>query len=255
MSYGTGVFIIIATILVSGAGVFLVRRVVTLEVLKRHHEIGTTIFLQVGVVYGVLLAFVVSVVWEQFDQAAQSVDREAAELITTFHLARGLPSPARTEIQEKILEYAKVVVEEEWDAMDHRRESPKANGVINQLWDIYTRFEPRGAREVAVYSESLSRLSSARESRRLRMFQMNLAAPTFLWTLLVIIGVMVVGLSYFFGVEYLWSQAIMTGALAGTIAFILVTIELLDRPFSGSLRVSSQPFELLINGLAVAVAR
>jgi hypothetical protein len=50
------------------------------------------------------------------------------------------------------------------------------------------------AAEILTYAESLERLGNAREYRRIRLFQMNLQAPDFLWALRLIVGVMIPGL-------------------------------------------------------------
>ena len=55
-------------IVVLGAGVlgaaaaWLTRRCVHIDVLRRHHEVGSAVFLQIGVMFAVLLAFVFSLV-------------------------------------------------------------------------------------------------------------------------------------------------------------------------------------------------
>ncbi|MFP5405949.1 MAG: DUF4239 domain-containing protein, partial [Gammaproteobacteria bacterium] len=212
MTYGEATLIILAVMSVAGAGVVGVRRVVTLETLQKHHEIGVAIFLQIGVMYAVLLAFVVSVVWSQFNEAAKAVDREAAELTTVFHLARGLPDPIHERIQRRILTYAGTVVNDEWQTMNVLRESAVAHAALDELWNTWLDFTPRTAQETALYAESLQRLGNARENRRIRLFQMTLAAPGFLWALLLIVGAMVIGLSYFFGIEYVGSQVVMTAS-------------------------------------------
>ena len=59
-------------------------------------------------------------------------------------------------------------------------------------------------------------------------------------------GLIVLAFTYFFGVKSVRSQALMTAALAGEIAFILFLIIALDNPFHGSLRVSPEPLQLIL---------
>lgn len=253
MTYAVGVLIILACMVGAGTGVFLVRTLVRLETLKAHHVIGGTIFLQIGVVYAVLLAFVVTVVWAQFNAAAEAADNEVASLLAVFGLSSGLPDPARSDIQQAIIHYTQAVVDDEWPAMSRRADSEKAVKALEHLMEVALRFEPQNAREEAIYGHALSRLSEAREQRHYRLFQMTLAVPGFMWWLLVVTGVILVALSYFFGIEYLWSQAIFTAALAGTIAFILVLIMLLDYPFTGDLTVPPDAFTMGLRRFAQAL--
>ena len=50
--------------------------------------------------------------------------------------------------------------------------------------------------------------------------------------------------TYFFGHESVWSQAAMTAALAGVLAFSLFLIESFDSPYSGVVQVTPAPFQL-----------
>jgi len=59
------------------AGPFFVRRQVALERLTVNNEVAGFKFATIGVLYAVLLAFVVVVVWERFNDAEHAVAREA----------------------------------------------------------------------------------------------------------------------------------------------------------------------------------
>jgi hypothetical protein len=73
---------------------FLVHRFIQLETRVRHHEVGTAVFLQLGVLYAVLLAFVFSEAFGQYTRAQQEVDQERAALHGAAMLASTLPIPA-----------------------------------------------------------------------------------------------------------------------------------------------------------------
>jgi Na+/proline symporter len=58
-------------------GPILVRRYVTAEKLAENNEVAGFKFSVVGVLYAVLLAFAIIVVWERFSDAENNVAREA----------------------------------------------------------------------------------------------------------------------------------------------------------------------------------
>src|SRR5215510_14818763 len=58
-------------------GPILVRRYVTLEKLAENNEVAGFKFAVVGVLYAVLLAFAIIVVWERFSNAESNVATEA----------------------------------------------------------------------------------------------------------------------------------------------------------------------------------
>ncbi|MBV9749499.1 MAG: DUF4239 domain-containing protein [Acetobacteraceae bacterium] len=63
--------------LVAMAGPVFVRRRVSLDRLRINNEVAGFKFAIVGVLYAVLLAFAVIVVWERFDDAESAVAQEA----------------------------------------------------------------------------------------------------------------------------------------------------------------------------------
>src|SRR4029078_2782910 len=68
----------------------LVRRVVSNEVHSANNEVAGFIFSAVGAIYGVLLAFMVLVVWQSFDEAQVTVEQEANTLVNVFRLGQEL---------------------------------------------------------------------------------------------------------------------------------------------------------------------
>jgi hypothetical protein len=75
--------IVIPTSLAIGVQV-LVRRSVGVEKLALNNEVAGFIFAIIGVVYAVLLAFVVIAVWEKFSEGQTSVAKESAAAAALF---------------------------------------------------------------------------------------------------------------------------------------------------------------------------
>src|SRR6185436_20224467 len=109
--------IVVMVSAVAVAGLLLFRRFVPLEGLHAaSNEIGN--YLQtVGGIYAVLLAFVVYVVWGQFNEARGYLDREATALVDLHRTASGLPPGTRAAIQSGLRDYVDAVLKDEWPAM------------------------------------------------------------------------------------------------------------------------------------------
>src|SRR5881392_4523261 len=75
------------------AGLYLVRRKYSAEVLKENHEVAAIIFNAFGLFYGVMVAFVVFVTWNGYDEATKNLQMEANETDDIFHLTQALPNP------------------------------------------------------------------------------------------------------------------------------------------------------------------
>jgi len=80
--------IVIPTAIAIGFQV-LVRRWVGIDRLILNNEVAGFIFAIIGVVYAVLLAFVVIAVWEKFSEGQTSVARESAAARALFQYAEG----------------------------------------------------------------------------------------------------------------------------------------------------------------------
>ena len=75
-------------------GPYLVRRRVTLEKLTTNNEIAGFKFATVGVLYAVLLAFAIILVWQKFSDAETTVAQEAGAAETIYRLSSGLSEHA-----------------------------------------------------------------------------------------------------------------------------------------------------------------
>ena len=87
-------------------GTVLLRRLTTVPKDDRHNEVVGFIFATVGLLYAVLLAFTVIIVWEQYLSAESAVSQEAATLITVAHDASSFPEPARGQVYDQLRAYA-----------------------------------------------------------------------------------------------------------------------------------------------------
>src|SRR5438876_6592317 len=87
------------------AGLYLVRRKYSAEVLKENHEVAAIIFNAFGLFYGVLLAFVVFVTWNGYDEATKNLQLEANEVADIFHISTVFPNPAGEIIRQTLMHY------------------------------------------------------------------------------------------------------------------------------------------------------
>jgi len=198
------------------------------------------------VAYGVLLAFVIFVVWGQFEDTKAGVAREANALSDAFRLGQGLPEPGRHQIMELSRGYARVVVGEEWDSTgraDESVQSPRAWKFLDDLWRAVRETEPRTPAAQAQYTQLLSEMHDISSERKLRLLAAREGIPSLMWVVLVVGAMVTVAFTLFFGVKSFRSQVAMTAALAGTIALNLFMIAAIDYPFTGDVRVSSEAFQ------------
>lgn len=241
-----GVLVVAAAVLVAVAALNLVNRIIPTTLREDHNDVAGFIYAVVGVVYAVLLAFVVIAVWQNYEEARDTAVREADELAAIFFVAHRLPEPERTRIQDLARSYARVVVNEEWPLMAEGQASPRAWETLDDLRAAVQGYEPRTEAGQALYGEELDNLDGLNDARRDRLIDAQMGIPAILWAVLVLGGVITVGFTYLFGLRSNLAHTLMVAALTAVLAMVLFTIGALEYPFSGSVRLPPFAFELVL---------
>jgi hypothetical protein len=228
--------VVIATGLALG-GLIFVRRSVELSTLESHHEVAGFILAVVGVVYAVLLAFVVVVTWQQFEEARTSAEREAAKIGGLYRDSLALPNGG-AQMRIALHDYARSVVDEEWPEMAaHHGESRHTDVTLNRVWATLRAARPQGTQQAPFYAEAVTRALDASELRRTRVLSSGTQLPGPVWLVLLAGAAISVGFTYFFGVKNFVAQALMVGSLAAITGLVLFLILSLDLPFTGDVGV------------------
>lgn len=228
---------VVALPLAAMTGPLVVRRFVSFERLRGNNEVAGFKFATVGVLYAVLLAFVVIVVWEKFSQAENEVAAEAGAAATLYRLWEGFGADHRTELEAVTTAYLATAVDDEWPAMATGHESRAATEALNALYARVLAIRPGGGFDSDLLREALVQLDDLTEARRLRLVMAAGIVPDLVWAVLFGGAALTIGFTFFFGAENLRAQALMTGALALLIFAVLLLIVAIDRPFAGTVSV------------------
>lgn len=235
------IFMVCGAMGLSWIGTLLVRRRTKAPKDDRHNEVAGFIFTTAGVVYAVLLAFVVIIVWEQYLNAESAVSQEGAALIAVGRDASSFPEPARSQAYDQLHAYVTAVTTTEWETVDQNalaRTGVPALVAFNKLWIIYRQLPPNSVD--AHTTQSLDELSAGRVARLLAN---EATVPDVLWVALVLGGVITICFCLILHMENAQLHAIMTALLAALIATCLWLIVVINHPFSGDLRLSTDALQ------------
>lgn len=195
-----------------------------------------------GTLYAVILGFMLYAVWSTFEAADLNADLEADALVNLFRIAEGLPQPQQTQLQQLCRNYANVVVDTEWPQMS-RDEVPNESREVNrEMWKIILSIKSATPLELNAADHALSALSLLTQYRRTRILQSTERLPTVLWGVLVIGGILSVASSCLFGSANETLHSLQVFAFSLLIALGLVAIGDINRPFQGSVHVSTFAF-------------
>ena len=148
----------------------LLHRIVHHDTFRRYHEVGYAVFLQLGVIFAVLLAFVFNNVWSNYNVASQAIDSECASLHGIAIISDRLPSPARNAILGDLHAYLTTVLDQEWPDMKRRKESQAADARFQLLWQTVETVNTDPA-DNQIRGQLLSLLATAHQSRETRLLQ------------------------------------------------------------------------------------
>jgi hypothetical protein len=238
---------IVGSVVLSLIGVVAVRRTVPLATQMEQNEVAGFFIAVLGVVYGVLLAFAVVVVWEDYENARTDAEKEANSVADLYRLADGLQDPARSTIQQQVRTYVRVIIILEWPMLEQGQESTDALVELNTLWSVIRTYEPNGAREGALYEKMLDELEDISDERRMRILASREGIPALIWVLLIGGEIVTVLFTYFFGLRNLRTQLAMTALYVAAIGFVLFLIAAVDYPFDGAVRIQPHAMQLVLD--------
>jgi hypothetical protein len=239
------VLVILPTI-VGASGPILLRRWYGYERLASNNEIAGFKFATVGVVYSVLVAFAVIVVWEKFNDAELTVVQEAGAAATLYRLSAG-PEPEMVATRTALDGYLKTVIDREWPTMAKGRSSRDATRALDALYGVVLHVASSGLRQPAILSEAFRQVDAMTQTRRLRLHLATGAVPGIVWLVLCSGAVLTVAFTFFFGTKNLHAQVLMTGILSALVFMALMVIVSIDHPFTGPSSVGPEPLQHVVD--------
>jgi hypothetical protein len=114
----SGAIIVGLGTLLSVLGTVLVRRYADVKRLTPDTEIAGFKFGTIGVLYAVLLAFAIIVVWEKYSDAELDVVQEAGAAENIYRLSQGLSDNARVAVLHSVADYLETAINVDWPTMD-----------------------------------------------------------------------------------------------------------------------------------------
>jgi len=209
--------------------------------LKLNNEVAGFKYAVVGVLYAVLLAFVVIAVWEDYSQTENSVRDESKAAIDLYRVASALPEKG-TEIQKAIRKYTQSVYDTSWDAMALGGRSERVSRDLRELNRAILEQQPSNAKEQVLFQSALDLVTVITDNRNERLDSANGSVPAVLWFVLLVGGLITLGYPAFFASSNLIAQILMTGSLAALLALTLFLGLAFDFPFTGDPHISKEPF-------------
>jgi hypothetical protein len=237
--------IVIIPTLLAMCGPILVRRRFSLERLTTNNEIAGFKFATVGVIYAVLMAFAIIIVWERFADAETAVVQEAGAAATLYRLAQDEDAESHA-MRAALNEYLRLALAEDWPQMARVHSSAAVTRALDSLYASALTLTRSGSRQQAVQVEIFHQLDNMTQARRARLHLATGIVPGILWGVLVLGGVLTVAFTFFFGTRNLRAQVLMTGILSLIVFMGLLVIVSINHPFTGPVHIGGEPLAAVL---------
>jgi hypothetical protein len=226
----------------SALGLLIVRRRRQAADLRREHDVLGFTFNVVGVIYGVMLGFVLAAIWGEYTHTDEIATREGVSLRNLHRNSYALPATNQVAIRAALIAHAHAVIEDEWKALRYRQESRLAQETMERVWQRYYAVNPETEAQKVWLAESIRTLNEMALLRRVRILAAEQTVSAVMWVLLLFGGVATCGFMHAFGVERFRAHLLMTATVAVLILLILYMIYALDNPFGGEPHLTPEAF-------------
>jgi hypothetical protein len=229
---------------------YITRRCYHFQKRKGHNDVTASIFNKAGTVYGIILAFVVVILWQEYNKSMDLATKEGTEALELFQDLSLYPDQRQAAGALKSLVYfAQLVVKDEYPAMATLQTSPSTERALVQLRKELLQINPQNQQEQVLYAKLLRDLENLAKLRQARLADMESSLPGIFWGALLVGVVITMMFSIVFGAENSRYHSLLASMLAVILATTFFLIIELDYPFTGELSAKPASYIKMLQAL------
>jgi hypothetical protein len=241
------ILIIAACVIAALAFLFIVTRASEAHARKESNDFTGAVVAVIGTTYAVILAFMLSGVWNNLQAAQANAEQEANSLVNIWRITADIDPQVGQQVRDLCVNYAQKVITQEWPDMQARRPLPReSSDIINQLWKLAGQSQAHSAADSIASYQFMEELRMLTEYRRIREMHSREELPGILRAVLIAGGIITVAASCFFGVPNFRFHVLQVIVLSFLISLVLVAIADIDRPYQGNDIVEPAGFVLAL---------
>jgi hypothetical protein len=237
-----GLIIVGGFVLLAVIGLLVTRKLIPSLQTTGENEIAGVILGVLAAIYGIVLAFVIVSLFEDFKKTQGDVRTEASAISKVYRDSQAFSPKEAKRVRTAVGDYIYTVVHEEWLAMSHGKESVRAWSDLSNIYAALRTYEPVTTSQQVFYSETVARINDVTGARRERLNDNEESLPLTFEILLVGGAVLLLGFMFIFGMRSARLHATMVMAVAVLLGFNLLLALVLDYPFSGQVVVSNSSY-------------
>lgn len=196
-----------------------------------------------GVVYGITLGLIAVGVWDNYIHVNNKVEEEAAALSELYRDITSYPEPEKSKMETELKLYTRYVIDEAWPLQSQGIIPMGGVDHMDNFQKLLYVYEPTTVRQQILHASALRSYNDYLLFRRFRIQNVIKGVPVMIWWVIFFGALINLILSWLFVVKNRSLHVLMNGLLGALIGALVFLIIVLDFPFRGWFKVSSEPFE------------
>jgi hypothetical protein len=185
-----------------------------------------------GVILGLLIAFLAARVWTNLDRAGEYVGQEASALRETVLLADSLPPDVRIGVRQAIHRHLLFIESEEWPAMASRRATLQSIAVdLRDAVNALLSFAPAQPNQQLAQQRALVAIEQALAARRNRIRLSQAEIAPIQWAVIIVLAMLILVTIAMVHIEKRLAMAITLFIFSTAVAICVVLLMVYDQPF------------------------
>lgn len=248
--YGIPSFIFFILVIIFFAGFSMGGYLLTRKKVERwlgappaQNEVISYYIAATGVVYGITLGLIAVGVWDNYIHLTVKVEEEAATLSVLYRDVNSYSEPYRSKLTGELKSYTRYLIDEAWPQQEKGLIPLEGVDHMNNFQEVLYKYEPATGGQQIIHSSSLRSYENYMVLRRQRIQSVGKGVATMIWWVVFFGALVNLTLSWLFVVKNKSLHMLMNALLGALIGALIFLIIVLDYPFQGWFRVSSEPFQ------------
>ena len=158
--------------------VLLIRRLVPATREGYHAEVSAPMLGVVAALFGLLLAFVIIIAYQNFLSAQSNVSGEANSLASIVRDSAAFPEPGGSTVRGAVGIYVRAVANDEWPKMRAGHDSALAWSGLDGIFTAFRTVKVRSHEQASFYDDAVRQLNATVAARRDRLRSVGISSRT-----------------------------------------------------------------------------
>lgn len=228
--------------LITAVSIFLIRWLIPAD-LKGSEERREPVFAFAGVLYALVIGFVLAYALDGYQAAETAAGTEADSVTALSRSATLFDAESRDRLGHELICYSRAVVEDEWPKLSDGERSELTTAATDRLFQSFGKLGRHNADNSAL-SASLERVSDLQKARATRLLKSNTFLPTMFWVFMIAGGLMLVLFATVLkGKEPIRGQVLFILPVSLLLVCTIYLVGVFEQPFQGPNSIQPRAME------------